>query len=53
MRPEVLGELDHGGPEPSGAGVDEDLLPRLDLTLLDQDLPGGQRDQGDSGGLVQ
>ena len=49
----MLGELDDGGPQPSGAGVDENLLPGLDVCLLDQDLPGGQRDQRDGGGLMQ
>src|ERR1700722_1251191 len=53
MRPEVLGELDHSGPQPTGAGVDQNLLPGLDLSLLDQDLPGGQSDQRDGGGLMQ
>ena len=33
--------------------MDEDLLPGFDLSLLHQDLPSGQRDQGDGGGLVQ
>ena len=53
MRAEVLGELDDGGAQPAGAGVDEDLLPGLDLGEVDQGLPGGQRDQRDGCGLVQ
>ena len=53
MGPEVLGKLDDGGSQPPGAGVDENFLPGLDVCPLDQDLPGGQRDQRDRCGLLQ
>ena len=51
--PEVLGELNDGGPQPSGSGVDEDSLPRLNVRPLDQHLPRRQRDQRDGCGLLQ
>ena len=41
----MLGELDRDGPDPAGAGVDEDLLPGLHVAALDERLPGGQRDE--------
>ena len=49
----MLGKLDDGGPQPSDAGVDENLLPGLDVCLFDQDLPGGQRNQWDRSGVLQ
>ena len=33
--------------------MDENLLPGLDVRLLDQDLPGRQRDQRNGCGLMQ
>ena len=50
---EVLGHLDDRGPEPAGAGVDEDLLAGLDVGHVDQGLPRGQRHERYGAGFVE
>ena len=50
---EVLGHLDDRGPEPAGAGVDEDLLAGLDVGHVDQGLPRGQRHERDGAGFFE
>ena len=48
----MLGELDRDRPDPAGAGVDEDLLPRLHVASLDEGLPRGQCHQRQRAGLL-
>ena len=42
MGAEVLRELDRDRPHATGAGVDQDLMARLDLPADHERLPGGQ-----------
>lgn len=49
----MLRDLDDRGAQAAGAGVDQDLLPGLDVGEVDQRLPCGQGDQWDRGRLLE
>ena len=53
MGAEVLGHLDDRGPQPAGAGVDQDLLAGLDVGDVDQGLPRGQRHERYGAGFFE
>ena len=50
---EVLRDLDHRRPEPTRTGVDENLLPGLDGSQVDEGLPGGEGDERYGGGFLE
>ncbi len=47
----MLGQLDGDRADAAGAGMDQHLLPRLQLGAFDQHLPGGQGHEGQGGGF--
>ena len=49
----LLGHLDDRGPQPAGAGVDQDLLAGLDVSHVDQGLPCGQRHKRYGAGFLE
>ena len=51
VRAEVLGELDRDRADATGAGVDEHLVARSHVRLLDQRLPRREGDHRQRGGL--
>ena len=49
---EMLGQLYRDGSQAAGAGMDENLLTRLQIGPFDEGLPRGQSDEGEGGRLV-